>query len=861
MPTAGLPTPGPHAAQRSLGVRQVVWAGTGACLLLLALLLAIVSYQRHAQLQTQLSRAALLARVLEDHATRSIETAALSLSALADEVVATRRIESKSGENNRSEGSLEWVLNQTLAGLPVLRAVAVLDAQGRVLASTEAGLQGQVVDLQRLGPLPPQGREALGAFVAGRGLLSLVRQGPARVGDLPAVPSGVGFIPLVRQLQPGQGAPLWLVGLINPDAIANYQQQVLADERASALLLSLDGQVLAATTSAAMQPGQRMPDLPVFRQYLPAVEFGSYVGTGTQPGPQVLAFRAARRQPLVVVVETAQADALQDWRREALTLAAVTLLVVAALAWLTALAARSLQARETARRQRDQAQAEVAQRERELSIIATSVQELLFRTDAQGRLVFVNTRWRSVSGLDTAPLLGRTLAQLVQPASAAAATALFAPPAAGHAGPAEQKGRRAALVRLGAAGVEHDFEVAVTPLHEGEQLLGYAGSAVDVTAQRQAQARLGAQLAFTELLLDVLPLPLATLDGERRYVTVNKAWTDFTGRSRAEVIGQPQRTLHWALDPQLHDTHDQELLAQGGQVRYEARALHRDGSQRDLAITKAAVPGNDGTPAGILVAFMDVTEFREAERATREARDAAEDASRTKTEFIANISHELRTPLQSILGFSELGRTRGADQPRLGAMFGDIHAAGQRMLALVNDLLDVAKLESTVGSFEWHRQDVRPLVHAVAAELAPQRAARSLHLEMRLSDSPLTARVDAARLQQVVRNVLANAIRFSPAGSTLLVEGHIDPDTRLRVSVVDQGPGIPEAELESIFEAFVQSSATKDGAGGTGLGLAISRKIMQAHGGEIVATNNPGGGASVHIYLPTRSFGEAPALA
>jgi PAS domain S-box-containing protein len=361
---------------------------------------------------------------------------------------------------------------------------------------------------------------------------------------------------------------------------------------------------------------------------------------------------------------------------------------------------------------------------------------------------------------------------------------------------------------------------------------------------------------LTAVLLDVMPLPMSTLDGEGRYLSVNRAWEEFKGLRREDVVGRPARQLLPEAESQIHDARDRELLAQGGRVRYEAAARHRDGSMRDLAITKAVVPGTDERPASIVAAFMDVTEFREAERATREARDAAEEASRSKTEFIGNISHELRTPLQAILGFSELGKMRSGAQPKLGMMFADIHAAGHRMLALVNDLLDVAKIESTVGTFHLERTDVRALVREVAGELAPLIQARYLKLDLQLSDAPLVAKVDPLRFQQVLRNVMANAIRFSPEGAPLLVQGDIDPDTRIQLAVVDQGPGIPDAELEQIFEAFVQSSKTKDGSGGTGLGLAISRKILQAHGGEIRAENNPGGGSTFRIYLPSRGFAD-----
>jgi PAS domain S-box-containing protein len=826
---------GDNQRPKALRLRTLVVAG--GLLLALAAVVAAVAfslYERRERLRAELTRSELLVRVLEDHATRSFETASLALAALADVVIRN---------SDGGAAQLGSVLAQTMVGLPVLRGMAVLDAQGRVLASTSPGELDASIDLQRLGAGAMPGREFTGGFVPGRGLLSLQRGAPAAV-----APRGVGFVPMVRPALTRNGELRWLVATVNPDAIANHLQRVLNEPTRSALLTDFGGQTLAGTAEAPVQPGQSVATLPVFRQYLPGTESGSYVGEGLRPGTQLVAFRASRTRALVLVVEISQDHALALWQRDARWLGAGSLLLALFVAAMTLTAARSLKARELARHQRDQAQALVAQRERELSVIFKSVQEVLFRTDAQGRLSFVNARWLSASGLPEAGALGLPLATLVRPESAAAAAALFAadgPP-----------GTRSAVLMLGSGPVERQFEMAVAPLLAEGRIVGYAGSAVDITERIKAQAQLQAQLAFTELLLEVMPLPLSILDTEGRYVSVNQAWEDFTGRRRDQVAGRHAQDELPGGEARVHDERDAELLRRGGRVRYHSTALHRDGTRRDLAITKAAVPGADDRPAGTLVAFMDVSEFRQAERATREARDAAEEASRAKTEFVANISHELRTPLQSIIGFSELGLVRSGAQPKLNGMFGDIHAAGQRMLALVNDLLDVSKIESTVGTFHLERTDVRSLVRDVLGELRPLLDAKRLAVDLHLSDGPLVAKVDPTRFQQVVRNVLANAIRFSPEGEGLQVHGDIDADNRIHLSVADRGPGIPPGELDKIFEAFVQSSKTKDGSGGTGLGLAICRKILEAHGGEIRAENNADRGSSFHVYLPARGFVE-----
>ena len=370
-----------------------------------------------------------------------------------------------------------------------------------------------------------------------------------------------------------------------------------------------------------------------------------------------------------------------------------------------------------------------------------------------------------------------------------------------------------------------------------------------VQRERAFQQQLQTQLDVTALMLEISPLPLWVLDGEGRYASVNQAWEEFTGRRRADVIGDNE-ARHMTIESSSVELASQRLLLlQGQRARCEARVTHGDGSQRDTVLIRVALPADAATRGGVLCVLMDVSEFRDAERAMKEARGLAEASSRAKSEFIANISHELRTPLQSILGFSELGIVRGREHARLAAMFTDIHGAGERMLALVNDLLDVSKLESSVGPFRMARGDLRDCVRDVAAELAPLLAARQLRLDLVLPGDALDARADALRMHQVVRNVLANAIKFSPPGSCITASAQREGD-RIRVRIDDQGPGIPPDELERIFEPFVQSSQTKDGSGGTGLGLAICRRILAVHGGEIHAANRPEGGASFRIELP-----------
>ncbi|MFZ5549600.1 MAG: ATP-binding protein [Pseudomonadota bacterium] len=829
-------------AQTSSRTSAAPWRASQAALLLGAALIATVLvgvawigwFDYRSNVDGERSRQELLARVLEDQATRTFDSTGLALGALA------ARLESLPRWDEAHAGP---ALRETLAGLPFLRDVALVDRQGHVMSAAQP-TQGPAPDLGFLGAWPEPGHQRIGSYAPGRTLADAARHGSPR-----ASPPGVGFIPvLVGVAAPGGGGAL-LIGLVNPDSIANYQTQTVEGTDSVAALASYGGEVLTATEGAGLRAGAGLSGHELFKRRLPEREHDSFVGRGLAEDDRIVAFRASRRHPIVLVVEQPVSTVRSKWWRGIGAVGAVFAITVALLCTMTFLAWRGLASRERARALLDEAQQAVARREHELSVTVSSIQEVIFRTDEVGVITFVNARWPVAAGEEPSAAIGERFVDLVVSEHRRLAKSLFK-----HDGPEGLRSVQVAIKRSGGSAPSRLFDVAVVPLVERARIVGFVGSAVDVTDRVDAQQRLRAQLALTELLFEVSPLPLSLRDVHGRYLSVNQAWEEFTGRKRQHVLGLKVAPHLTRDEHDLHSTRDAELRASAsGRLSYEASVVHADGSRRDAVFIKVLVPDQAGGSAGILTVSMDVTEFRAAERATREARDAAEEASRAKSEFIANISHELRTPLQSILGFSELGAVRGREQPKLQGMFQEINGAGKRMLALVNDLLDVAKIESSVGTFHLERADLRPLVREVVKELSPLIAERGLLLDLDLSDAPLTAKADPLRFQQVIRNVLANAIRFSPHKGRLEVRGDITPEGEIHLSFSDEGPGIPASEIDHIFDAFVQSSTTKDGSGGTGLGLTISRKILEVHGGRISAENKPAGGAVFHVHLPLRS--------
>jgi PAS domain S-box-containing protein len=253
------------------------------------------------------------------------------------------------------------------------------------------------------------------------------------------------------------------------------------------------------------------------------------------------------------------------------------------------------------------------------------------------------------------------------------------------------------------------------------------------------------------------------------------------------------------------------------------------------------------------------------------AKQAVEQALQARSEFLANMSHELRTPMHAVLSFARLGEER-ADKgtpDKLRDYFTRIAMSGERLLALINNLLDLSKLEAGKMILDWRSTDLIALIHEAATELEPLIEKKGLLISLPSPETPVMLEIDALRIRQVLSNLLSNAIRVSPPSGCLAV--HVDLTTMrigrratdtvecpaVRVAVSDEGPGIPAGELDLIFDKFVQSSVTRTGAGGTGLGLAICREIVHAHQGTIAADNRPEGGAVFEVMMPCQTHESA----
>lgn len=253
----------------------------------------------------------------------------------------------------------------------------------------------------------------------------------------------------------------------------------------------------------------------------------------------------------------------------------------------------------------------------------------------------------------------------------------------------------------------------------------------------------------------------------------------------------------------------------------------------------------------IITVAQDITKLKGIENDLREAKKNAENANAAKSEFLANMSHELRTPLHGILSFAGFGIREADNGSREDFLdyFQKIDQSGRSLLLLLNDLLDLSKLEAGKVSFEFIVDDLSLLVFQTVDEFSSLASEKNIKIEYKNPENSSPVLHDPNRITQVFRNLMSNALKFSPEHGIVQV-CLSEPSSVVRFSVTDQGIGIPEDELEAVFDKFIQSRKTRTGAGGTGLGLSICREIINAHKGRIWAENNAKSGSIFSFELP-----------
>lgn len=372
-------------------------------------------------------------------------------------------------------------------------------------------------------------------------------------------------------------------------------------------------------------------------------------------------------------------------------------------------------------------------------------------------------------------------------------------------------------------------------------------------------------------LLEAAPDAILQVDARGRIILLNRMAEQMFGYSREELLGAPVELLVPAELRAAHASHrgryadHPKTRTMGNGLVLEA--VRKGGSRFPVEISLS--PGSSSTGFRATAIVRDVTARREAEEHLRAVQEQytreltlhneelalrnleVERANRLKTEFLASTSHELRTPLHTIIGFSELlgEQSQGPLNEKQKRFVAHIHQSSLHLLDLINDILDLSKIESGKIELRLEDLDLRTVVEESVSSIRPLAQAKSLRLESRLARLE-SVRADPLRIKQILVNLLSNAVKFTPAGGRIEVTGRWTGGLA-EIAVADTGIGIPAQEHEAIFEIFHQVGATTKGVReGTGLGLAITRRLVEQHGGNITVSSEPGKGSRFTFTIP-----------
>ena len=370
--------------------------------------------------------------------------------------------------------------------------------------------------------------------------------------------------------------------------------------------------------------------------------------------------------------------------------------------------------------------------------------------------------------------------------------------------------------------------------------------------KRRAESERAEQDAIMRATLEAAIEGILVVDNERRVIAANKRFAEM-----------------WRLPESVMESRDQREVAAAAMKRvkmadvvmsridglYDTDATLRDelelvdGCMIDRFSAPVRTP--DGTKVGRVAFFRDVTAERRAHQQLEQAREAAEAASQAKSLFLANMSHELRTPLNAVIGLADLLMLqRDPLVERQREYLEGIASSGRHLLALVNDVLDLAKIEAGKQELDLQSIPIHDAIEEGMSAIVPLADARGVMLEPATIVAVPNVRADRVRLRQILYNLISNAVKFTDRGGIVRVRARRDDD-RVSIAVIDTGVGIAPPDLSRLYRAFEQLALPSgDRPGGTGLGLALTKRLVEMHGGTIDVESELGVGTTFTVRIP-----------
>lgn len=510
----------------------------------------------------------------------------------------------------------------------------------------------------------------------------------------------------------------------------------------------------------------------------------------------------------------------------------------------------------------------VRDREQDLSVTLDCIGDAVITTDIEGRIQRMNPIAEKLTGWTSAECQGQPLFEVFQLESEETGEPVESP--------VERVLREGIIVGLANHTALRTRSGAKLPISDSAAPIRYPSGELrgvvlvfrDMTEERSAEDSLRKSQNTLAATLDSIHEGVTILDPEGNVTYANKMSQYITGlilegktwKEQAEIPGVYYVDGKTLCPPEQFPS----ARARRGEVVRDMELFFRTNAVPDggvyLSLNSNLIRDRKGDVLGTVTSFRDVTHRRRLEEARAQSRQIQE-ASRLKSEFLANMSHELRTPLNSIIGFAELlhdGEV-GSVMPKQKEFLGDILSSGRHLLQLINDILDLSKVEA--GKMEFHPEQILlpRVVSEVTSVLRTVAASKNISLQVDISPEVREVYLDSGRLKQVLYNYLSNALKFTPEGGKVSVRALPEGKESLRLEVEDNGIGISREDLGRLFIEFQQlDSGTAKKHGGTGLGLSLTKRLVEAQGGMIGAHSTLGRGSTFYAILPKRALQKSP---
>lgn len=497
--------------------------------------------------------------------------------------------------------------------------------------------------------------------------------------------------------------------------------------------------------------------------------------------------------------------------------------------------------------------------ERENRAIINSVNDIIFETDMDGQILFVNDTWRVVTGMETDEASGKNLFDLLHPQDQIEQQENFTQLIKGQ----KQAYRSFTRIRTD-EGRYRSIELAMSMLRQDENKnLRVVGTITDVEERRRAESALGEAEKKYRTIVENAAGGIYQVTPEGHVLSANPAMARILGFDNAEQMIREITNIHEDIYVRRKDRARfiRELETTGAVKNFEIEAMRKDGKTIWLNENARAVKDEEGTLLYFEGSIEDITGRKETEIKLKDAKISSDLANRAKSEFLANMSHELRTPLNAIIGFSEIIKNEmlgPLDQRQYWEYAKDIHDSGNNLLKIINDILEVSKIEASDRQLNEGLLHIDKVMESALDLVMPKIEANGLSVSNLIDGNVPHIIGEDVAIKQIFVNLLSNAAKFTPKGGRITLSYEYEDGGPLRLSITDTGVGLNEKEIEKALSPFGQvETALNRSSSGAGLGLTLVNSLIRLHGGSLELFSQKGIGTTATIVLPKKRVTDA----